>query len=70
MKASKAQQQVILGFDEDLPQPAAALFITFKYNLKEGLSGFYRQACTKAYAGLRRLHIGPARGDTRARPAA
>jgi hypothetical protein len=38
----EAAQQLLLHFDEDVPQPTAALYLEFNYNLKEGLSGFYR----------------------------
>jgi hypothetical protein len=42
VKAREAEQQLIIAFDANLPQPAAALLLTFRYKLKEGLSGFYR----------------------------
>ena len=37
-------QQLILSFEQALPQPTAALYLTFQYSLKEGLAGFYRCA--------------------------
>lgn len=38
----EAEQQLVLEFGEELPRPAATLFLAFRYRLKEGLSGFYR----------------------------
>ncbi|KAI3429433.1 hypothetical protein D9Q98_005527 [Chlorella vulgaris] len=55
VKAREAEQQLIIAFDADLPQPAAALLLTFRYKLKEGLSGFYRSTYKLADGSARSL---------------
>ncbi len=38
----EAEEQLVLRFDSALPQPTAEIWITFSYQLRAGLSGFYR----------------------------
>ena len=40
----KEEDQLVVAFGGPLPQGGAVLWISFQYGLKEGLSGFYRQA--------------------------
>ena len=44
------QQQLILDFGKGLP-PKAVLWLSFRYNLRQGLSGFYRRARRSWEAG-------------------
>lgn len=37
-----AEEQLILQFDHSLPQPTAEIWISFSYQLRAGLSGFYK----------------------------
>jgi hypothetical protein len=39
---------MVVAFDQPLQQAGAVLWISFQYSLKEGLSGFYRQAAAMA----------------------
>lgn len=37
-----AEEQLVLRFDSALPQPTAQIWVSFSYQLRDGLSGFYR----------------------------
>ncbi|KAL4447646.1 hypothetical protein ABPG75_004865 [Micractinium tetrahymenae] len=41
-----AEEQIVLQFDSALPQPSAQVWISFSYQLRDGLSGFYRSTYT------------------------
>ena len=47
----KEDEQMVVAFDQPVQQAGAVLWISFQYSLKEGLSGFYRQAALGVVGG-------------------
>ena len=45
-KQNDTSEQMILSFDDVLPQHAATIAVEFSYNLKPGLEGLYRSQFT------------------------